>query len=453
MRSYLLYILLFLLLCLVPSAGLLFGGAEESAENRTAAEAPVLWDEQGVNLHFLSDAGAWFEDHFAFRNEWVTGYALLAGKLFGTSSQERVIVGREGWLYYKDSLGDFQGEGLMSERQLFDVAHSLAMIQQYAKERGIRFAFTVAPNKNSLYGGNMPYYYQGFRPAAEEGNLARLQGYLAEEQVSYIDLYTLFQKEEEILYHATDSHWNNKGAALAADRLLSALGKEHSSYIGRAYKERTDFIGDLEVMLYPAAVGRSFLLPKEKEYDYIPEPQFTYQEEVESNFAPKITTYSAGKGSLVMYRDSFGNALLPFLAEAYGRAYFSRALPYQLSDLAEQEADTLLIERAERFLPDMAGRAPYMEAPEVSLADCGRVVPAKPQELTYAESGSYMQVTGKVQANQLQTRTRIYVKVNGDTCYEAFPLAYADGQEGFSLLIPTKVLGEKPELELYFSQP
>ena len=104
MRSYLLYILLFLLLCLVPSAGLLFGGAEESAENRTAAEAPVLWDEQGVNLHFLSDAGAWFEDHFAFRNEWVTGYALLAGKLFGTSSQERVIVGREGWLYYKDSL-------------------------------------------------------------------------------------------------------------------------------------------------------------------------------------------------------------------------------------------------------------------------------------------------------------------------------------------------------------
>ena len=36
-------------------------------------------------------------------------------------------------------------------------------------------------------------------------------------------------------------------------------------------------------------------------------------------------TKADGKsGSLVMYRDSFGNALLPFIAEAFGDAYFSR---------------------------------------------------------------------------------------------------------------------------------
>ena len=51
------YIALFLLICLIPSAGLLLGRAEESAENRTAAKAPVLWDEKGVNLHVLVMVG------------------------------------------------------------------------------------------------------------------------------------------------------------------------------------------------------------------------------------------------------------------------------------------------------------------------------------------------------------------------------------------------------------
>ena len=36
------YIALFLLICLIPSAGLLLGRAEESAENRTYAKGSVL---------------------------------------------------------------------------------------------------------------------------------------------------------------------------------------------------------------------------------------------------------------------------------------------------------------------------------------------------------------------------------------------------------------------------
>ena len=103
------YIALFLCICALPSAGLLFGGMEESMENRDTAQAPVLFTETGVNVAFLRDAGAWFEDHFAFRNEWVTGHALLMGKLFHVSSQESVITGKDGWLFYRDSLEDFQG--------------------------------------------------------------------------------------------------------------------------------------------------------------------------------------------------------------------------------------------------------------------------------------------------------------------------------------------------------
>lgn len=429
-NKYHVYIAMFLILCLLPSAGLLFTGVSSSAENRETAKAPVLIKEDGINPDFLNDAGAWFEDHFAFRNEAVTGYAMLLGKIFGVSAQQGVIVGKDGWLFYKDSLEDFQGTGQMTDRQLFQVAHTLRMIRDYARKNGVRFAFVVAPNKNSLYGEYMPYYYQPFRNHA--GNLERLKKYLQKEQVHMIDLDEAFRSSSQVLYHKRDSHWNNEGAALAADRILTGLGKKHPSYADRTYELRADFEGDLDRMLYPAAIE-----PEEERY-YIPSPQFTYCEEVESNFAPKINTRSAGSGSLVMYRDSFGNALLPFLAEAYEKAYFSRAIPYQMQDLSVHQADTLLIERAERFLPQMAQEAPVMEAPIIENPSAGDIQ-STPQTIRPEEiaQGDYVKVTGKVPTDRLKDNSRILIRVNANYIYEAFPITCADGQEGFTMYLPT----------------
>ena len=437
------YIIFCLALCLWPSAGLLFGGMEESSENRELAKWPVWKTEEGWNQDILSDMGKYFEDHFAFRNEWATGYALLSGRVFGVSAQDNVIVGEDGWLYYKDSLADYQGTEQLSDRQLFAVARTLAMVQAYVKENGADFVFTVAPNKNSLYGERMTYYYRGFR--AGENNLSRIVPYLEAERVNYVDLYSFLKEQDEVLYHARDSHWNNKGAALAADQLLSRLRKEHSSYDNREYSVRRDYTGDLDQMLYPAAVRL------EDEIYYEPLPQYSYVEEVESNFEPRIHTRADGKeGSLVMYRDSFGNALLPYMAEAFGEAYFSRGVPYQLSDLFACEADTLVVERAERFLPDMAENAPVMPAPLVSGMDDGDFRAEIP-DLEIADQGVYTKVSGSLPAENLKTDARIYIRVDGLLTYEAFPVTRQDGGDGFTLYMVTDLLREDSTYELYVS--
>ena len=44
-------------------------------------------------------------------------------------------------------------------------------------------------------------------------------------------------------YHERDSHWNNKGAALAGDALMTALDKEHTDYTQESYEECVDFTG------------------------------------------------------------------------------------------------------------------------------------------------------------------------------------------------------------------
>lgn len=442
-----LYIAAFFAVCLVPFAGMAVTGQKSSSENRTLAEFPQIKTEEGINVQWLSDAGEYFQDHFAFRNELVTANALINGKILGTSTASGVIQGTDGWLYYKDSLEDYLGENLLEDRSLYNISHILSLMQEYLAEKNVQFAFTVAPNKNSLYDANMPYYDSC--KVSDNKNLINLRKYLKNENVSYVDLYEPLAKADEILYHKRDSHWNNKGAALASDLLLEGLGKEHESYTDETYTVKTDFTGDLDEMLYPLATT-----PEDEIY-YDRQTTFAYVGEVESNFDPRITTVNPVKtGSLVMYRDSFGNALLPFMADAYGNAYFSRGIPYQLTDVDTMAADTVVVERAERFLPEMAESAPVMPAPErtVSTGE-DKADPEAVKDLEIITQGNYLKISGRIAEKYLDTESRIYVRTDGDKVYEAFPndVTLDDGSTdcgGFTLYLPVGTATEKSNLEI-----
>lgn len=437
-KGKLIYCILFFAICLCPSLGMLVTKQETSSENRQLSEFPSPKTEEGkINVEWLSQAGDYFQEHFAFRNELVTGNALLHGRLLETSTADGVIQGKNGWLYYKDSLDDYLGQDLLSDRSLFNIAHMLSMTQQALEEKGVNFLFTIAPNKNSLYGDNMPYYDK--LKVSGQTNRENLEDWLKMERVAYADLYQALMEEDEVLYHARDSHWNNKGAALAADVLMDALGKDHDSYEGESYTVRRDYTGDLDTMLYPLASTA------DDEIYYDKETTYATVEEIQSNFDPRITTVNPVKeGSLVMYRDSFGNALLPYMADAYANAYFSRGIPYQLMDVETHSADTVIIERAERFLPEMSQFPPVLTAKEISLTENEELqgsdgaidVKIKPQGMT-------AQLSGRIKEGLLDTDSRIYLKVNSSV-YEAFPMDVKVEENlddnGFCLYLPSELV-------------
>ena len=131
MTDYL-YIVLFLLLCLVPFAGLALGKHSGAGERADMTGFPsVTTADGGVNLEYLQQAGDWFQEHFAFRQELVTANAKLYSALFHESASDQVIQGTDGWLYYRDSRADYQGTDLMTDRALYDIAHTAAMTQNY----------------------------------------------------------------------------------------------------------------------------------------------------------------------------------------------------------------------------------------------------------------------------------------------------------------------------------
>ena len=131
-KGKIIYIALFMALCLIPSAGLLAGGGEDSAENEDRAAPPAIHREDGsLNVRFLSDAGSRFEENFAWRRELVTLNAKLQAGLFGISAEDGVILGSDGWLYYRDSLNDYTGRDQLSDRALYDIARTAKITQDY----------------------------------------------------------------------------------------------------------------------------------------------------------------------------------------------------------------------------------------------------------------------------------------------------------------------------------
>ena len=437
-KKYTVYMIVFLVLLLVPFAGMLITGPSKS-ESSSAAKLPGLIigeDKRELNKDYLKQMGEYFEGHCAFRQEMVTGYSYLTTKVFQTSSSKSVIYGKDGWMYYTDTLGDYTGSEVMTERQLNDCVRTLKLMDDYCKEHGSEFVFVIAANKNSLYSENMPYYYA---KTDVPGNRVRLVEKLKAAGIKYVDLYDVFAAENKVLYHKTDSHWNNEGAALAAHAIHNATGTEHIERYGKApYKIRKDFKGDLAAMMYPSAV------PLEEEIYYDDGPVFEYVNKVESNFDNKIRTTGTWTKNLLMYRDSFGSSLLPFMAEPYRNALFSRSLTVQVMDYNSIKPDVFVMEKAERFLPQLYGNAPKLPQKEEASQPAGVRELSGAKFKMYSANG-YTTITGTLAEGTYGTETLIYICADGHW-YEAYPV-HQNAKEGFQLYIPE--INENAQIKVY----
>lgn len=324
----------------------------------------------------------------------------------------------------------------MTERELWSAAHALALMQEYCQSRQVAFLFTVAPNKNSLYGEFMPERYPS---GAGKRNIDRLVPRLKAEGVAYLDLFAPLAEEETILYRNLDSHWTQEGAGLAGDEILSALGRTPLGFYGGETVEVREARGDLDEMLYPK--GRR----KDRDVVYTRPFTFAYDAQPRSMEDHMIRTLCPNaQGSLLMFRDSFGNALHLFMAEGFGRAAFCRLIPYDLGLLDGEEADTVVIELVERNLDWLNTRSAKFPAPVRQLE--GEMVQdaAVHVEWTEEEDTSligYQKVSGTVLSPALEEETRLYLRVD-DVIYEATPT----GETSFQAYIPQSTFSQTVSL-------
>ncbi len=420
------FLIIFLVLLLIPSVGMLVFGPSES-ENGEELVMPVLYsEEEGLNREYLSQLSDVFEQRFALRKQLVTAYSYISENVFGVSAQSGVIVGTDGWLFFNDTLADYQRTNVLTDRQLHNVVRHLELIDEYCADNGIEFVFVVASNKNTLYPEFMPYYLV---PGEGLSNRELLDQALGGTSISYIDFgtYDTFADNDAVYYFRRDSHWNNMGAAIATDCILDMAGIPHHEYTFDAYYTSDEHMGDLDQMIHPSnTVAETDLIFENM-------PQFTYITEVESNFDPRIETTGTGDMSLLMYRDSFGSALLPFMAEPFAVSYFTRSNSCQINDILAHSPNILVMEKAERFISQLCTSPSRLPAPSRILPE--NAVQIEVSDLNIAEAGDFVTVTGTLPEGCYTDDSLIYIQ-SGDSCFEAYPVSdLATGSEGFMALL------------------
>lgn len=420
---YRLFAALFLTICAIPTLATLLLGPSKPVANETPVPRPQLRQpDNSLNWAFLSDAGDWFAKHFAFRPQLITADSAWKAALLATSSQKQVALGQDGWLYYAETLDDYTGADAITPRQAFCCARSLKLVQDWAESQNTGFLFTVAPNKLSLYPGHFPGKLEKGAPTSAKLLATQLEA----QGVAYADLFSALSSVDEALYHAADSHWNNRGAALAHDVLLENLG------IGAApaFEKPGHFEGshqpDLYGMLYPAS---SWL---DQQFIFDQPPAFTYDAPVQGPDDILIHTTGQGDYSLLMFRDSFGNALHSLLAESFAASTFTRSTPYDLSPAAT--VDFVILEIVERNISRLAQGGYLLPAPLVGFTPSGaeQEAPAVYTSQPVQSLPGYVQVTGALPF-PCQANDRILLEAGG-VYYEAFPTS--GETEGFTAVLP-----------------
>jgi len=442
------FIAFFLVVCLLPGLLLLFGYEAENRENRPLARMPALVGRNGLNLKFPQEFDAYFEDHFGLREEMVTAFHGFTMATTADTFNDKTIVGKNGMLFYQETLADYLKTEPLCYVDLLRIGSSLRLQKEYLEHQGINFAFSIAPNKNTIYPEYMPDRY---RPIAEQSNREGLYEVLGEMGIRTIDFAgnLLSRKDEGQLYHDQDTHWNQRGALIGYRAIMElvAEGQSYETYADITPETIYDDGGDLHNFLLPAVDGKR---PR-------PEYRITTDYAFDEGARPQQdavfgTTSEANDASLYLFRDSFAIALQPYLSGNLGRVVFDSSFPYSYLKVQEEQPDWVVIELVERNIKNLLLSAPLMPALEVQAPTQLQKANGEIELLAAShKQNGYLRLYGCYDGSYMGEELYVLLQ-NGETshCFKAFPILEENAEalaetmaapQGFSLTLPEEFSG------------
>lgn len=402
------YVVVFLVICAVFGLMLLKTDTDTIGNEEKNSLEGVTY------LNFSEKFDEYVSKGFGFRNELININNTLKYTIFNQSGENSVIAGKDGWLFYESALGDYDGTNVLENEEIGKLAKIIEIMSENIRLQGKEFVFVCAPNKMEIYGEYMPYYH---KESEQDGNYEKLFDALKGTEASYVDLkQALLDKKSDtdvLLYHKLDSHWNSYGAWTAYESIMKHLELDYTDYCKKEYTIRKDFSGDLYAMLFPEGDK------KDEQVYFDGDASFYYT----GNFrgADDITIETEcenGSKKLLMYRDSFGNALYGFFAEDFAKAEFNRTIPYDFTELSDTEV--VVVELVERNLKNLLTMLPIIKAQEKVIDDnIVRLAGSAKGEIS--EKGDMILVTFK--SDEIpKDCTEMYLQTPAGI-YEAYPSA------------------------------
>jgi hypothetical protein len=214
-------VLLFVLLMLAPAMAFLL-----AVDGGGPGEFPL--PERGALMSYPRAMRDYVSTHFSLRQSMVRVNGLARIRALGVSPTPRVIVGREGWLFYgnEESVSSYRHSDPLSPERLAEWTRRLVARTELCASHGSRYYLLVVPDKHTIYPEFMPAGFpQNGGPSRMDQLLSHLRAHTA---VRAIDIRPalLAAKSTGRLYQQTDTHWNDLGAYVGYRELILALAAD-----------------------------------------------------------------------------------------------------------------------------------------------------------------------------------------------------------------------------------
>ena len=329
---------------LVSVIGLFFPASWSGHEFRNLAPFPGFEHREEID--------AYVRDHFGMR-ESLVGLANLTSLLFFHEALDsRMVLGREGWLFYNE-YSEIPYETPLSTEQLEIWRAYMEGRTRWFRRHKIPFYFFVTPDKQSIY----PEYLAYSRKVPTRTQ--QLKEYLEKHSFVRIleptDALLEGKKSGIRLYYKHGTHWNSMGAFVAYRFLAKHLPAFIPEPIGPERLEvHVDYFPEQSLLrmmhlrflgMFDRSVENVLKGSRATIIDVSP-PSFP---------ATEWRLYSTGDSRLpraLVYNDSFFTLLMPYFSQHFDRVLYVNRGSMQMSaeDLQSMQPQLVIQQFVERKL-------------------------------------------------------------------------------------------------------
>lgn len=329
----------FLLICFIPK----HEGELSPNERRKLAEAPDASFSNIMNGGFSKEVDTWLEDHFPGRSFFVSLYSYL-NRYTGRNVTESIIKGAGDRL--------FTAPVELNEATL---AENGSRIKEFAEKNSLDTNLVIIPSSGYILEGDLPKLHREYADDRIIEGFANAAG----ENTALLPVKDIFSysMNAEGLYYRTDHHLTMEGSYLLYSNLSESLGftpVAAEEFLSTAYEFYGTSYGSSGLTLTKPDSLEVWTLPGD-EYIYVATYDGANRMEhmgmidetcLEDGVVDRYACYlysnhgmtiienpAVEEGTLLVLKDSYGNAIVPFLAHHYNKIimidvrYYSSTLP------------------------------------------------------------------------------------------------------------------------------
>ncbi|MBU4151276.1 MAG: hypothetical protein KKD63_00195 [Proteobacteria bacterium] len=305
-------------------------------ERRVLAEMPALPNSWQDVARFSAAFLRFFNDNFAFRRQLIAWRSASKVLALGVSSHPDVVLGKEGWLYYdaEQQLADYRGLHPLTDTDLLKTVRALENRVELLDQVKIPYLLVLVPSKHTIYPEYLPDRFARVKAKTRLDQI--VEALKVSGRVPFIDLRDSLQgaKSTGLLYFKADTHWNQRGAFQGYREVMKAarqwlptvpiLDINAVRYDIGPLREY-DLANFLVLNWYfrekmPLVSVLSHKGARDTEFDPLLQGMIDNSQPPERQ--PFGYSNPEGEGRVVVFRDSFGSDMVPYLGESFKESLY-----------------------------------------------------------------------------------------------------------------------------------